>query len=364
MSKVASKNLHSAKINKRDEYYTQLKDIEDEVKHYKDQFENKTILCNCDDPTISNFFHFFSHNFEHYKLKKLITTCYKSQERDLFSEKNSSSAIYLEYYGDKNGDKVPNPEEIGIKKYKGDGDFRSEECIELLKEADIVITNPPFSLFRPYFEQLISYKKKFLILGHLGSIGYKEIFPHLQNNKVFLGTNNGGDKWFRVNSEYTTNTQSHEKFIDGKKYFKMRNIGWFTNLKVKKRNEKLILYKKYNKKDYPHYDNYDAIEVSKVAEIPVDYDGIMGVPITFLNVYNPNQFEILGLSQKFGYGLESHKLYNDYFEVRPDGSKTGSTGKKTNGNPVMKGRSKGNYFSNGKNVVHSLYTRIFIKIKK
>jgi hypothetical protein len=362
MNKSLSENLHKAKNNKWNEYYTQLTDIEKELKKYKKQFKNKIVLCNCDDPTISNFFHYFSYSFEELGLKKLITTCYKSEEINLFSQRVSNKAIYLEYFGDKNGDRIPNPEEIGIKHLKSDGDFRSEECVELLKEADIIVTNPPFTLFREYIEQLTNFKKKFLIMGHQGAIGYKETFPLIQNGKIWLGYNNGGTKWFRVNNDYDIKTISRKKIVDGKKYFSMGNVVWYTNLNVSKRNEEIILFKKYNKKDYPKYDNYDAIDVSKVSEIPKDFDGIMGVPVTFLDKHNPNQFEILGLSQKYGYGLESKKFYNDYVEIRSDGSKTGSSGKKTNGNPVMKGMpKKGNYFSNGKRVVHSLYTRIFIR---
>ena len=362
-SDILSRNLHDAKLTKKDEFYTQLTDIEKEIRHYRKHFKNKVVLCNCDDPTISNFFHYFSYSFEQLGLKKLITTCYKSQDWNLFSKRKNKSAIYLEYDGDKNGDKVPNPEEIGIKKLKGDGDFRSEECIDLLKKADIVVTNPPFSLFREYLSQLMHYKKKFIILGHQGAIGYKEIFPYLQNNQMWLGVNNGGIKWFRVNDDYDIKTETRKKIIDGKKFFSMGNVNWFTNLTINKRNEELKLYKKYNKKDHPKYDNYDAIEVSKVSEIPNDYKGVMGVPVTFLDKHNPNRFKILGLSQKYGYGLKSNKFYNDYEEIRPNGKKTGSSGRKTNGNPVMKGRSKGNYFSNGKREVYSLYTRIFIQKK-
>ena len=203
MAKSSSnRNLHSAKSSKNDEFYTQLSDIEKELKHYKDHFRGKVVLCNCDDPRVSNFFHYFSYNFEQLGLKKLIATCYKNQNADLFSEHTSEKAIYLEYTGDKNGDNIPNPEEIGIKKLKGDGDFRSKECIDLLKQSDIVVTNPPFSLFREYVSQLVEYNKKFIIVGHQNAITYKEIFKLIKDNKLWLGYGfNGGAAHF-INKNY------------------------------------------------------------------------------------------------------------------------------------------------------------------
>jgi len=358
-----SKNLSIAKKNKSDEFYTQLPDIERELKHYKKYFKNKIVYCNCDDPRISNFFNYFALNFEQLQLKKLITTCYKNQNWNLFSQNTSEQAVYLEYEGDKNKNKVPDPEEIGIYPLKGDGDFRSQECIDLLKQADIVVTNPPFSLFRDYVAQLIEFEKKFIIIGSFNAINYKEIFKLIQDKKIWLGNGfQGGNAYFQPKDK--------EKFGEGvydeiTGLVKFRNVTWYTNLKINKRQEDLILYKKYNKNDYPFYDNYNAINVDKVKEIPMDYKGIMGVPITFLDSHNPDQFEILGLSQKVGYGLESTKFYDEYYEIRQDGTKTGSSGKKTNGNPVMKGKSKsGNYYSNGKEEVHSLYGRIFIQNKR
>ncbi len=293
MAKKLNSSLHRAKNSKKDEFYTQLSDIERELKHYKKHFKNKVVYCNCDDPRVSNFFHYFSYNFEKLGLKKLITTCYQNQARDLFSKHDKEQAIYLEYEGDKNGNNVPDPEEIGIVHLKGDGDFRNEESIELLKQADIVVTNPPFSLFREYIGQLIEYDKKFLIVGHQNAITYKEVFKLVKENKVWLGVDNGGTKWFAVKDDYDIKTESRKKIVDGQKYFSMGNVVWFTNLENSKRNEELILYKKYNAEDYPTYDNYDGINVNKVAEIPVDFNGAMGVPITFLYKYNPKQFEIV-----------------------------------------------------------------------
>ena len=298
---MEAKSFRDAKGAKQDEFYTQLSDIENELKHYKQHFKGKTVFCNCDDPRISNFFHYFSYNFEVLGLKKLITTCYKNQNRDLFSQNDTEKAIYLEYYGDKNGNRVPDPDEIGIHYLKGDGDFRSPECVELLKEADIVVTNPPFSLFREYVAQLIKYDKKFVIIGSQNAIKYKEIFPLLKNDKMWLGSSLSFAK-FKVPDYYEE--RSTRFWIDetGQKWRSFGNICWFTNLDIAKRHEEMILYRSYNPAEYPKYDTYDAINVDKTSEIPMDYYGIMGVPITFLDKYNPEQFEIVG---EFNNGSDS-----------------------------------------------------------
>lgn len=298
---MANKNseLHKAKKAKKDEFYTQLTDIERELKHYKDHFKDKVVLCNCDDPRVSNFFHFFSYNFEKFGLKKLIATCFKSQNADLFSTNDSEQAIYLEYYGDKNGDNIPNPEEIGIKPLKGDGDFRSRECVELLKEADIVVTNPPFSLFREYVSQLVEYDKKFVIIGHQNAITYKEIFPLIKENKLWLGFGFNRNMAHFVNKHY----EDYASDADHKEgMIRVSGVQWFTNLDIPKRHEKMILFKTYNAEDYPTYENYDAIEVSSTKDIPCDYKGAMGVPITFMNKYNPDQFELIGMGEDNGTG--------------------------------------------------------------
>jgi hypothetical protein len=299
MAKSLNNNLKKAKAEKNDEFYTQLTDIEKEMRHYKDHFKNKTIFCNCDDPRISNFFHYFSYNFENLELKKLITTCYKNQDANLFSVHKSEKAIYLEYTGDKNGDKIPNPEEIGIHSLKGDGDFRSDESIKLLKQSDIVVTNPPFSLFREYVSQLIEHDKKFIIIGNQNNFTYKEIFKLVKENRIWAGVDNGGTKWFKVPNHYEIQTETRIKTENGEKYFSMGSVYWFTNLDTKKRHEDIILYKKYkgNENEYPTYDNYNAINVNKVADIPIDYKGLMGVPITFIDKYNPKQFEIIGIDR-------------------------------------------------------------------
>lgn len=289
----SNESLRKANKAKNDEFYTQLTDINNELKHYKEHFKNKIVLCNCDDPRISNFFHYFSYNFEQLGLKKLITTCYKNQDRDLFSQNQAEQAIYLEYEGDKNGNKVPDVKEIEVKELEQDGDFRSDECIELLKQADIVVTNPPFSLFREYVAQLVEFDKKFLIIGDQNAITYKEIFKLIKENKIWTGVDNGGTKWFEVPEHYDIKTESRKKTENGKKYFSKGSIVWFTNLDIAKRHEDLILYKKFSPEDYPKYDDYDAINIDKVADIPFDYSGAMGVPITFLDKYNPDQFEII-----------------------------------------------------------------------
>ena len=294
-------NLTTAKRSKRDDFYTQLEVIEKELKNYTDQFNNKIVYLNCDDPRISNFFHYFAYNFHKLGLKKLITTCYKNQNRDLFSQQNVEKAISLEYRGEYKTN-LPNIEKIGIKQLEGDGDFRSKESIELLKEADIVVTNPPFSLFREYVAQLIKYEKKFLIIGNLNAISYKEIFPYIKNNKIWLGSSiKSGDREFGVPDDYPLSAAGYRVDKQGKKFIRVKGVRWYTNLFVSYRNEEMILYKNYNKDDYPKYDNYDAIEVSLTKEIPMDYDGVMGVPITFLDKYNPKQFEILGMAASAGY---------------------------------------------------------------
>lgn len=292
-------NLNKAAKAKKDEFYTQLSDIEKELKYYKYHFEDKVVYCNCDDPRISNFFHYFSYNFEKMGLKKLVTTCYKNQNIDLFSQNIAEQAIYLEYNGDKNENRVPDVEEIGIKYLEDDGDFRSKECIELLEQSDIVVTNPPFSLFREYVAQLIDFEKKFLIIGSVNAISYKEIFKLIREDRLWLGHSiRSGDREFGVPDDYPLTAAGFRIDNQGKKYIRVKGVRWFTNLDFKERHEDLILYKTYNEKDYPDYDNYNAIEVSKTKNIPSDYYGAMGVPITFLDKYNPDQFEILGITDR------------------------------------------------------------------
>lgn len=293
---MAKRTVDRAKEAKKDEFYTQLEDINNELRHYREHFRGKTVLCNCDDPRVSNFFTYFAYNFEFLGLKKLITTCYKNQDIELFSDNNAEKAVYLIYEGDKNGDHIPNVDEIGVHPLKGDGDFRSAECIELLKEADIVVTNPPFSLFREYVAQLIEYDKKFLIIGNVNALSYKEIFPLIQNNKMWFGASiHSGDRKFWVPEDYELNAAGCGIDETGRKFIRVKGVRWFTNLDYKERHDDLILYKSYNPEDYPKYENFNAINVNRTEEIPYDYDGVMGVPITFMDKYNPDQFRIIGL---------------------------------------------------------------------
>ena len=282
--------LHAANRAKQDEFYTQLSDIEKELKHYRKHFRGKTVYCNCDDPTISNFFHYFYQNFERLGLNKLITTCYKNQQPDLFSKHDMEAAAGLEYVGNGTGP--------AIFQLKEDGDFRSRECIELLKQADIVVTNPPFSLFREYIAQLFEHAKKFLVIGNMNAITYKEVFPLIKDNKLWYGASiKSGDREFGVPLHYPLTAANTRVDDTGNKFVRVKGVRWFTNLDHKKRHEDLILYKKYSPDEYPKYDNYDAINVNKTSDIPVDYAGEMGVPITFLDKYNPEQFEIIGMDR-------------------------------------------------------------------
>ena len=292
-----NKNLSQARVSRNDEFYTQLKDIENELRHYKDHFKGKTVYCNADDPRVSNFFHYFSYNFEYLGLKKLITTCYKNEEMDLFSMHDQESAIALVYEGEKDNGRVPTVENIGVIELSGDGDFRSPEAIEFLKEADIVVTNPPFSLFREYISQLIDYDKEFLVIGNINALTYKEIFPLIRENKMWLGYN------------------STRFFLqpDGS-IFETARTYWYTNLDIRKRHEDFILYKKYDPEEYPEYDNYHAVNIDKAVEIPRDYKGAMGVPITFIDKYNPDQFEILDANnyrKNEGVPYKEHGLIKD-----------------------------------------------------
>ena len=281
-------NLHTAKATKNDEFYTQLEDIENELKYYKDYFKGKVVYCNCDgflNKEKSNFFIYFSLNYEFLGLKGLICTKYNP---------NGKGKKY-EYYGDLNGNNYSDEEEVFTSELEGDGDFRSEECIELLKKCDIVCTNPPFSLFRQYVAQLFEYNKDFLIIGNVNAISYKEVFPMIKENKMWLGVSiTSGDRKFVVPDNYPLNAAGCGIDENGKKYIRVKGVRWFTNLDHKKRHEELLPYKKYNEEEYPKYDNYDAIEVGKTKDIPMDYNGIMGVPITFLDKYCPEQFEIVG----------------------------------------------------------------------
>jgi len=288
---MGNANLGKAKSAKKDEFYTQMFDINNELIHYKDYFRGKTVLCNCDDPRVSNFTRFFVHHFELWGLKRLISVCYKNQDIDLFSQNDCERAVYMVYDGDKNGNKQMDNDEVDVIPLNGDGDFRSRESIELLKQADVVVTNPPFSLFREYISQLIEYGKDFLIIGHQNAIKYKEVFPLIRDNKVWLGYGfKGGAAHFMSNYEDTATAGNH---VEG--MIRVSGVVWFTNIPNKKRNEPLDLYQDYSPEKYRKYENFDAINVDKTCDIPKDYYEPIGVPITFLDKYCPNQFEIIGV---------------------------------------------------------------------
>lgn len=286
--------LQKAKKSKSDEFYTQLSDIESELQHYKSHFKNKVVFCNCDDPRISNFYKYFAINFKELGLKKLIAACYRKQERDLFNTEKSENGFFYQYSGAQSEKIEPSSNEIIH--FNGDGDFRSSESIELLRQSDIVVTNPPFSLFREYIDQLVQYDKKFLIIGNVNAITYKEIFKLIQRNKAWLGINLGrGISGFIVPEHYEL--YGTEARIDnlGNRIVSPNNCLWLTNLDTFKRHEDIALTKRYlgNEVEYPHFDNYDGINVNKTQDIPLDYSGAMGVPITFLHKFNPEQFEII-----------------------------------------------------------------------
>ena len=274
--------LGGAKASQNDEFYTQLVDIEKEMRYYKKYFKNKIIFLNCDDPKESNFFQYFMLNFTKLGIKKLISTHYRDDE----------PSYKLELNGDINIDGKINFDDIIKTPLKENGDFRSPECVKILKESDIVITNPPFSLFREYVAQLVEYNKKFLIIGNQNAITYKEIFPLIKENKMWLGVSlDGRNIWYRIPDSY----EKYHKIVDGVKYSFVASTVWWTNLNHQKRNDELILYKEYNEEEYPKYDDKDIINVNKVKEIPMDYKDLMGVPITFIHKFNPKQFEIVGL---------------------------------------------------------------------
>lgn len=288
-------NLASAKVNKNDEFYTQLVDIESELKHYKNHFKNKIVYCNTDDPTISNFYKYFATNFKKLGLKKLIASCYVDNELNLFNyDKDKSGGYYYEYTG--KSDEIIIPTLKDVTYFKNDGDFRSAESIKLLKQADMVITNPPFSLFREHVAQIIKYEKEFLVIGNINAITYKEIFKLIKENKVWLGINMGrGISGFIVPEHYEL--YGTETSIDelGNRIVSTNNCLWLTNLDNFKRHTDIPLTKTYkgNEDNYPQYDNYNGINVNRTKDIPLDYRGAMGVPITFLHKFNPEQFEII-----------------------------------------------------------------------
>lgn len=313
-------NLNNAKKAKNDEFYTQLSDIEAELKHYKAAFQGKTVLCNCDDPRVSNFTLYFLYNFQHLGLKRLISTCYKNNEPDLFSDGTGEKACYLDFRGEKPIRCQEDIQSLDFRPLEGDGDFRSPECIEFLKEADIVASNPPFSLFRQYISLLMEYEKQFVIIGNKNAIAYKEVFPLIMADKIWLGQSiHSGDLKFAIPDHIET--YSKNLIIDktGKRYVGIPGVRWFTNIDVPIRHEGLILTGSYTKypERYPRYDNYDAINVDNVKDIPEDYFDIIGVPITYIDKYCPEQFEILGIAESSGSGLSYGLLDTSYGDSHP-----------------------------------------------
>ena len=358
-------DLHAAGKAKKDEFYTQLVDIEKEMKYYKQHFKGKVVLCNCDDPYESNFFKYFALNFNALGLKKLIATCYNGSPvsgNELLLDfgdtvddpKKIAYKVEITEVTDINGDGAINLADVKylmqndknvISILKENGDFRSRECIELLKEADIVVTNPPFSLFREYLAQLVEYKKNFLIIGNINTIVTKDTFPLVKDNIIWMGASiHSGDREFRVPDSYPLNAAGYRVDENGTKYIRVKGVRWFTNLDYPQRHEDLVLYKHYTPEEYPRYDNYEAINIDKSSDIPCDYDGVMGVPITFLDKYNPDQFEIIWQASGNTYANAPKEILE---ELKFD--------------PTIKyGGGLGAAVLNGK----AVYTRIFIRRKK
>lgn len=346
-----SSKLHNAKNAKKDEFFTLFIEIENELRNYKHHFNEKVVFCNCDEYEHSNFYKYFKLNFFALNLKKLICVGYRT---------NRAAEVHI----------LERVNEHRINEYnrqlKGNGDFRSQESIDFLKEADIIVTNPPFSLFREFLAQLIEYDKKFLILGNNNAIICKDIFPLIKENKFWLGYSYNKTMEFKLHKDYD---KWHRIDEQGNKYSKVPAITWFTNLDVGKCHDMLFTDMTYEqgkaKGLYPKYDNYDAINADRVKDIPTDYEGIIGVPITYLGVHNPEQYEIIGCSQRHCHDeFPDLKRYDDYKEVRPDGIFTGCSGSKANDCPMLKGKDgKKNYFINLKTgeVVRAIYARLFIK---
>jgi len=396
---MANSNLTNAKRAKNDEFYTQYGDIQKEIEAYLEYdanvFYDKVVYCNCDDPFESNFFKYFVLNFKKLGLKQLVTTSYKpspvaNTQLGLFGDdktiepvkgrpKITANKFIINEVHDIDGelnleviaDQLKANKHNEWSPLKEDGDFRSSECIELLKQSDIVVTNPPFSLFREYIKQLFDYSKKFVIIGNMNAITYKEFFPLIKKNHLWLGAgkNDGRNVWYQVPSSY----ENFHKEEHGKKYAFVAGTVWFTNLDHGRRHQPLPLMtevevtKFSTKKPFEKYDNYNAIEVSLVKNIPSDYDGVMGVPISFLSKYSPEQFQILGETQRGCHDeVPDTKKYDDYWEVRQDGTRTGSSGGKTNENANLVGNDgKKNYFINKDGrMIQSAYQRIFIKHKE
>ena len=382
---MANKNLSAAKTAKKDEFYTQMTDIERELQHYWKHFRDKVVLCNCDDPYESNFFKYFALRFNQLGLKKLICTCYNGspvQGNELvidfgdFEEEPKKIAYKVEIteVKDLNGDGAVDLSDVQylLKNDKNvistlkTGDFRDPECIELLKQADIVVTNPPFSLFREYIAQLIKYDKKFLIIGSQNNVTYKEVFQWIMENRLWLGYKSG-DMAFRVPSDYEARETRYWEDETGQKWRSLGNICWFTNLDHNKRHEELDLVCHYSSNKYPVYDNYAAINVNKVDDIPSDYDGVMGVPITFFDKYNPNQFDILGMTTgRDEFIARPTKRYINPIQINKDGSSINGSKANTRATLLLPDIPSGRIYyvaDNSEKPFEILYARILIRNK-
>ena len=389
---AGNSNLASAMEAKQDEFYTQLRTIEDELRHYRKHFKGKTVLCNCDDPFESNFFKYFALNFNKLGLKKLIATCYAGSSitgtqlslfgSDTDEQRKTPYKAIVTTVHDANGNGGVDMLDVAelfrngenkLERFEGDGDFRSPECLELLDEADVVVTNPPFSLFREYIATLVAHNKKFVVIGNQNAITYKEIFPLIKDNELWLGYHSGHTLFevpdtYGIPDFYDTNDRqklrSNGYVIDdnGKLWRNLGNICWFTNLDIRKRHDQMILIRKYKPEEYPRYDNYDAIEVSMAANIPMDYAGVMGVPITFLDKFNPDQFEIIDVTQSWG--TSSTKKYPRQTQVSKNGKRSQVT--KLNDGAAIKvaepPQGKTYYIVDGENYI-KVYARVLIKNK-
>ncbi|WP_278544589.1 adenine-specific methyltransferase EcoRI family protein [Gemmiger formicilis] len=392
--------LGAAKTAKKDEFYTQLTDIEKEMRYYRKHFKGKTVLCNCDDPFESNFFKYFVLNFNRLELKKLIATCYATSPimgSQLKYCMDASGQMYISFDSeltadnttkrpykavvsvvyDKTGDggvdmfdvaELFRSGENQLTELSGDGDYRSDECLELLQEADIVVTNPPFSKFREYVSTLIKYDKKFIIIGNINAATYKETFPLIQHNKMWLGASiHSGDRAFYVPDDYPLDAAGCG--IDestGRKFIRVKGVRWYTNLDHKQRHEELILVKRYSPELYPRFDNYDAINVNITADIPCDYAGMMGVPITFLDKYCPEQFEIIGpeSAPSNPETLNLGKDYSEYIGYSQDRVPNGRTGSTFGKCPVIEMDDKKHpYYEKDGRRVQTTYHRIFVRNK-
>ena len=381
-----AESLGVAKKNRADEFYTQLAVIEEEMRYYRGHFKDKVILCNCDDPYESNFFKYFAMNFNFLELKKLIATCYSDSPvageqlslfdvvgvRENVTGHRQSHKIEITEVLDFNEDGAVDLADVEyllksknntLTLLNGDGDFRSAECIALLKQVDIVVTNPPFSLFREYVAQLVEYEKKFIIIGNVNAITYKDIFKLIKDNKLWLGESiHSGDREFRVPDHYPLDAAGYRIDEHGKKYIRVKGVRWYTNLDIPLRHQELTLYKKYTAEEYPHYDNFDAINVDVTTDIPCDYNGAMGVPITFLDKYNPEQFEILGITKTWFGGAS--KIYPNQTQVNTNGSTSIVT--KLNDGATLKlpvpPQGKTYYIVDGEYYIQ-LYARVIIKKK-